>query len=404
MRIAHLTQSYPPMISGAALVVRDLARNQANHGHDLLIITASDRAEAYTVRDGRLQVERLTSRKNPARVGQRYLLWPARAVATALHAFAPDVVHLHEPLVLGWSGLHAGQRLGVPTIFTAHQLPWFAAVYAPRLPGLPRLVELLLWRYARWFLRQCTAVVAATTTIGQIVTNQTGIKVHIIGLGIDLQRYCPQPDNAAENSQLRQKYHLHPTQPILLHVGRLDRDKSVEEVLQAATQVLTRANAQLVIVGDGSQRSALMALSHQLGIADRCHFTGYVAPDSDDLPGLYRLAAVFVTASTLETFGLVVTEAMACGCPVVAAAATCMPEIITPYRNGLLAPPHDPAGLANQLSWLLDHPADAAAIATAGRLQAQKYGLQAMETHYYDLYWAVLPPVPAPLVAPEGLS
>lgn len=404
MRIAHLTQSYPPMISGAALVVQDLARNQADHGHNLLIIAASDRAEAYTVRDGRLQVERLTSRKNPARVGQRYLLWPARAVATALHVFAPDVIHLHEPLVLGWSGLRAGQRLGVPTIFTAHQLPWFAAAYTPRLPGLPRLVELLLWQYARWFLRQCTAVVAATTTIGQIVARQTGVRTHIIGLGIDLQRYSPRPDNAVEDRQLRQKYRLHPTQPVLIHVGRLDKDKSVEEVLRAAAQVFPWADAQLVIVGDGSQRSALMALSQQLGIAERCHFTGYVAPDNDDLPGLYRLATVFVTASTIETFGLVVVEAMACGCPVVAPAATCMPEIITPYRNGLLAPPHEPAALANQLNWLLEHPAEAAAMAAEGKVLAQKYGRMAMFAHYCDLYQAVLPPVTAPLVAPEGLS
>jgi phosphatidylinositol alpha 1,6-mannosyltransferase len=122
------------MISGAALIVQDLAITLANQGCKALVITASDRAQAYTVRDGRLHIERLASRANPARVGQRYLLWPGRAVATALDAFGPDVIHLHEPLLLGWAGLRAARRLGAPVVLTAHQLPWFAAAYAPRLP------------------------------------------------------------------------------------------------------------------------------------------------------------------------------------------------------------------------------------------------------------------------------
>ncbi len=403
MRIAHLTQTYPPMISGAALAACELSERMVAAGHKVLVVTASEQEKGYVTDFHNLKIMRIASRPNPARVGQRYMLWPARDVAAALRAFQPDIVHLHEPLSLGLLGLRAARRLVVPVVYTAHQLPWFAAAYAPRILALPQLVEAGLWRYARWFLGQCTAVTAPTATIAQLITSKTAHQTHAITYSVDLRRFRPQPAFAAEAESLRCKYGLHPTQPVLLHVGRLDKDKSASEVLQAAAQVLPQANAQLLVVGDDSQRKQLVALSHQLGIARRCHFPGYVLPNSPDLPGLYRLATAFVTASTIETFGLVVAEAMACGCPVVAPAATCLPEMIQPYRTGLLVPPHNPTACASHLRWLLDHPVEARAMGAAARKQVEKYGLQQTVSRFLELYAAVLAPAPVRGAIPEGV-
>lgn len=404
MRIAHLTQTYPPMISGAALAACELSERMVAAGHKVLVVTASEREKGYVTDLHNLKIMRLASRPNPARAGQRYMLWPARAVGAALRAFQPDIVHLHEPLSLGLLGLQGARRLGAPVVYTAHQLPWFAAAYAPRILALPRLVEAGLWRYARWFLGQCTAVTAPTATIAQIITEKTAYHAHAIPCGLDLRRFQPRPAYAAEAESLRRKYGLHPTQPVLLHVGRLDKDKSVSEVLLAAAQVLPQANAQLLVVGDGSQRRQLMALSRRLGIARRCHFPGYVLPESPDLPGLYRLATAFVTASTIETFGLVVAEAMACGCPVIAPAATCMPELIRPYRTGLLVPPHNPMALASHLRWMLDHPVQAQAMGREARQEAEKYGMSSMVTRFLALYAAILSLKSVQATMPEAVT
>lgn len=131
MRILQICQSYPPMISGAALAAARLAEGLAAEGHDVLVIAASDRREGYSTQNGRLRIERLPSRPNPARVNQRFLLWPQRAINRLVHAFNPDIIHLHEPLLLGICGLRAARSLNIPVVLTLHQLPWFVAKYTP---------------------------------------------------------------------------------------------------------------------------------------------------------------------------------------------------------------------------------------------------------------------------------
>jgi 1,2-diacylglycerol 3-alpha-glucosyltransferase len=77
MRIAYLTQSYPPMISGAALVVECLAKAMAKRGHQVLVVAASDKGTTCLVKEGNLTLLRLNSLHNPLRVGQRFLVYPA---------------------------------------------------------------------------------------------------------------------------------------------------------------------------------------------------------------------------------------------------------------------------------------------------------------------------------------
>lgn len=391
MRIAHLCQSYPPMISGASLAVQQLASGQAANGHQVLVVAASDRPQGYTVKSGGLQITRLPSRDNPYRVGQRFLLWPQRAIWAVLVRFQPDVIHLHEPFGIGLIGLQAARRLQIPVVFTAHQLPWFAAAYTPNLIGLPRLVEKITWQYARWFLRCCTAVIAPTRTIARIIQERLPYPVQVVNCGTNLQQFQPNPTRATELCQLRHKYGLDPQLPVILHVGRLDVEKQVDLLIEAMAQVMRQIAVQFLIVGDGCQRQRLMQLSQELDIPQQCHFAGYVLPEGD-LPGLYRLASAFITASQIETFGIVVLEAMACGLPVIAADATCMPELVQPYKNGLLVPPNDSAAIAQQIIWLLQRPEVAARWGKAGRMQAQHYGVSRMVQEVIAVYTAVCHP------------
>src|SRR5512143_3698096 len=97
MKIALLAQSYPPMVSGAAIFVQTLAEGMARRGHQVLVLTASDRPSGYSESKGNLTIRRVRSLRNPFRVGQRFALWPFREIAAALEAFQPDVIHLHDP-------------------------------------------------------------------------------------------------------------------------------------------------------------------------------------------------------------------------------------------------------------------------------------------------------------------
>ncbi len=127
MRIAYICQSYPPMVSGAALMAQRLAEGMTRRGHTVLVIAASDRRRAYTDSAGGLRLARLHSLPNPARVGQCFLLWPKRGITAELETFCPDVVHLHDLLSAGLPGLRAAHVADIPVVQTVHQLPWFAS-------------------------------------------------------------------------------------------------------------------------------------------------------------------------------------------------------------------------------------------------------------------------------------
>jgi len=402
MRILQICQSYPPMISGAALAAARLAEGLAAEGHDVMVIAASDRREGYSTQNGRLRIERLPSRPNPARVNQRFLLWPQRAINRLVHAFNPDIIHLHEPLLLGICGLQAARSLNIPVVLTLHQLPWFVAKYTPSFWGSPIRLDWLLWQYGRWFLSRCAAVIAPAKPVADAVRRHAWRTAHIIPNGADLQHFQAAPRTDDEADRLRQRYDLPPDKPVLLHVGRLDVDKNVDAVIQAAALVMQRLDAELLVVGDGCRRPALTAQCEQLGMAARCHFTGFVSPEGD-LPGLYRLASAFMIASDIETFGIVILEAMASALPVVAVRATSIPDLVADRRSGFLVPINDVAGMADKLAWLLQNPEQAKRMGLAGREISLQFSYEALIARHVQLYQAICPQA-RPYFAPHGRS
>jgi glycosyltransferase involved in cell wall biosynthesis len=248
-------------------------------------------------------------------------------------------------------------------------------------------MEKLLWSYGRWYSKKFTALITPTETTSVQVRGILGRTVTTISNGIDLRTFHP-PHEDENGAAIRQKWGLPPDAPILLHVGRLDPDKYSDRVLQAAAQVLEGRNAHLLMVGDGLRKTALMNMCEAMGISDRVHFTGFIST-KQGLPELYRIAHLFITASEIETQGLVLLEAAASGLPIIAVRATCIPEIVHNGVNGFLAEPGDVQGLANGMSALLNDEKMAARMGRASLALAQqhdnRFTLEAHERLYYQL-------------------
>ncbi|MGE5374945.1 MAG: glycosyltransferase [Bacteroidota bacterium] len=385
MRIAYLTQSYPPMISGAALVVENLAKGMAASGHQVLVIAASDTSQTYKVEEGNLTILRLKSVHNPTRVGQRFTPYSRRSVTNALHKFRPETIHSHEPMPISLPAIRYAGEMNVPTIVTIHQLPPTAT---RQLPGPMQVgMEKLLWSYGRWYTQKFTALITPTETTSLQVRKILGRPVNTISNGIDLQTFHPPLPNE-DGVALRKKYDLPPEIPILLHVGRLDPDKNVDRVIQAAALALAGNNAHLLIVGDGLRKPSLMKLCESLDIADRVHFTGFISTEQG-LPEIYRIARLFITASEIETQGLVLLEAAASGLPIVAVRATCIPEIVHDGVNGFLAEPGSIESLSKGIGILLKDGSQMARMGNASLAIAQKHDtrftIEAHEKLYYQL-------------------
>jgi glycosyltransferase involved in cell wall biosynthesis len=353
------------MISGAALVVQRLAQGMVRRGHSVMVLGASDRGQPYEQGEAGVRVARLRAVPNPARVGQRFVLWPGRALAERLRAFQPDVIHLHDPLQIGLAGLQAARRLRVPAVLTVHAMPGLAAAYAPPVPGLRWVIQVVAWSYGTWLAKLCQGIVVPSRVMADLIAERTGLRAHVIGNGVDLQCFHPQAA-PGEADALRARYGLSPELPIILYVGRLDVEKRSDLVLRAAAGPVRAGQAQLVLSGDGRQRRGLERLAERLGIRQQTHFTGFVT-QGDDLAGLYRLATAFAIASEVETQGVAVLEAAASGLPVVTVRATAMPELVEHGVSGYLAAPGDHAAMGAHLSALLAQPRVARAMGLAGR-------------------------------------
>lgn len=169
----------------------------------------------------------------------------------------------------------------------------------------------------------------------------------------------------------------------ILFVGRLEPMKGVETLLEAFSK-LPATSYQLRIVGDGSLRSSLERLAHELGIADRVTFVGNVR--HDDVAKEYAAAEIFCGLSRSEALGNVFLEAQAAGCAVVATKIGGIPDIVQDEQTGLLVPPDDPAAAAAAIQRLLEEESLRKRLTEAGKKHAAAYDWDSIAERYGAVY------------------
>jgi glycosyltransferase involved in cell wall biosynthesis len=394
MRLALVCQSYPPMVSGIAVAVRHLAEGLVSRGHEVLVLSASDRGEAYVEERNGVRLVRLTSIPTPARRNQRWSWWSRDDVDAHLDPFRPQALHLHDPVLGGMVMPAYARERKIPLITTAHALPLYPASQVPDLPGLRSLVEAALWAFASDLIANSQAVVAPSHFTASHIDAHGGTGVVVISNGVDLNRFCPEPASSDEQARLAERFGLDPLRPTILHVGRVDREKNVDDVVRAAAIAMASTDAQLLVVGDGNRLKDVEQLARELGIARRSRFIGFIEPNGD-LPALYRAGTVFAIASELEAEGIVVLEAAACGVPIVAVRATTMPELVEEPGCGFLVPPGDVHAMADRIMQVLRDPAVKRALGQAGRAMAAEHSLDRTLDLHEELYQSLVEPARA---------
>jgi len=378
------------MVSGASLAVQMLADGMAEQGHQVLVLTSSDKDEPYLLQEETLTVYHHRSYLNPFRVGQRYTGAAHRKNTKLLRDFAPDIIHTHDPFQFAFTSLKYARKKNIPVTITTHQLPWFIKAYLPEWPGVRNFIEKIFWGYSNWLLRKFDRVISPTHTIAGVIQQKTGVRPFVINYGIELDNFHNGKKDKFVESIFRKRFDIPLDVPILLHVGRLDVDKSVEIVVRAAARSMARSDAHLLVVGDGTEKVRLMRLCKELGIEGRSHFPGYVT-SRQDLADVYRMADIFITASEIETQGIVLLEAAACGLPIVAVNATCIPEIVEHGLNGFLVAPRDVVSMADHLSLLLSDRNKARIMGTSGCSISKNFSKQkTIDEHVYLYANAIL--------------
>ncbi len=315
MRVAIVAESFLPHVNGVSNSVVRILEHLRRTGHEALVIapdTPPGQPPADRVHDG-IRVHRVPSRMFP-KVTTLPLGVPTPRLTSVLREFNPDVVHLASPALLGWGGVRAARRLGVPTVAVYQtDVPGFAASY-----GIG-ITTRAAWAWFRHLHRLADRTLAPSSATMETLVSHGIPRVHHWARGVDVMGYAP----SARDEALRRQWSPR-GKPIVGFVGRLAPEKHVERLVGLAADDAV----QLVIVGEGVDRAKLQSAM------PTAVFTG--ALYGEELAAAYASMDVFVHAGEHETFCQVVQEALASGLPVIAPDAGGPRDLVTPWRTGLL--------------------------------------------------------------------
>ncbi|WFB06336.1 glycosyltransferase family 1 protein [Streptomyces sp. LX-29] len=345
MRVAIVTESFPPDVNGVAHCALQTARHLHRRGHHPLVIAPAGPQDAPTDADVAhdFPVVRIPSLPLPGYPQVRVAL-PSRRLATALTAHGTEIVHLASPFVLGARGMSAALRLRLPAV----------AVYQTDLGGYARTYlgagEAAAWRRIRAVHTAADRTLAPSTAAARDLEEHGVPRVALWPRGVDSVRFHPL------RRDLGLRRGLAPGGELLVgYVGRLAPEKSVH--LLAPVSELP--GVRVVIVGDGPDEPALRAAM------PRARFLG--RRTGGELARVFASLDVFAHTGAQETFCQTVQEAQASGVPVVAPAVGGPLDLVDHGRTGLLVPPGDAVALREAVSVLAADPALRVRLAHQGR-------------------------------------
>ena len=350
-RVLVVSWEYPPIVEGGlARAVRKLTENLATAGHDVHVLTrGGDHAPAEEERHG-VTVHRVREPAFPRDDLDAFLAWVAQMNADMLAAGAElrerfdfDVLHSHDWLV-AVAAQRLAARMAVPWVVTVH-----ATEHGRHQGWIEKHPQSYIHGVEKRMVHRADRVIACSKYMqGHIaeVFDLPRTAVTVIPNGID-----PSDLHVPEDLEtLRAKY-AKPDDKLVLLAGRLVYEKGFQVALDALPSVIERVgNVRFLVAGTGTHEAELRKQATRLGLDRYGTFAGWLGDDA--LHGLYRIADLCVIPSLYEPFGLVALEAMASGCPCVAADTGGLREVV-PRAVGLRFRADDAAALGRTIERVL---------------------------------------------------
>ncbi|GAA0709037.1 glycosyltransferase family 1 protein [Dokdonella soli] len=325
MRVAIVTETWPPEINGVALTVQSLARGLQGLGHSVELVRPRQEGEPGMVPPDGFEQVLLPGASLPRYPGLRFGLPAHRTLHRRWSACRPDVLYIATEGPLGLTALGASRRLGIPACTGFHtRFDDFASHY-----GLSFLTP-IVFAYLRRFHNRASATLVPTTELAEFLGANGFHDVRLLRRAVDTELFRPDRRDEA----LRAEWGLAAGDLAIIHVGRIAPEKNLELAVRAFHAIKADApRARFVIVGDGPARATLAAQHPDIV------FTGIRR--GEDLARHYASGDLFLFPSLTETFGNVTLEALASGVPVVAFDYGAAHEHIHDVRAGSRVPRGD---------------------------------------------------------------
>jgi glycosyltransferase involved in cell wall biosynthesis len=338
MRIAMITETYPPEVNGVARTVQEMVEGLRARGHTIDLVRPRQNGHDRPVVDGNL-VETLARGFAIPRYPQLKMGLPAKGeLKRAWSNVRPDIVHIATEGPLGWSALAAARELKLPVATDFHtNFQTYSCHYGMAWLASPVMA------YLRRFHNRADCTMVPTGELADELTAAGFRGLRVVGRGVNPAVFSPQ----RRSPELRATWGAGDDTPVALCVSRFAREKNFPLVLRAYEAMRQlRPDTKLVLVGDGPMAEQLRKRNVGYLIAGRLV--------NGKLSAHYASADVFLFPSTSETFGNVTLEAMASGLGIVAYRYAAARQHLEHGHSALLPAPDDEQGFiaaARQLAW-----------------------------------------------------
>ena len=340
MNILMITNTYLPFIGGVERSVKIFTEEYRRMGHKVIIVAPSFENMPTDETD----VIRVPALQNFNGTDFSVQLPIPGILHNALKDFHPDIVHSHHPFLMGDSALRVAAQFKVPIVFTFHTFYERYTHYVPGdSPALKRFVIALATGYANL----CDHVFAPSNSVADVLIKRgVNTPVDVVPTGIELEEFAK-----GDGLRFRKAMGIPLKAFVIGFVSRIAPEKNVRYLGEVVCRFLrSNENTCFLMIGKGPSEDYIKDIFHKYNLFHRFFHPGTLV--SQPLIDAYHAMDVFVFASRTETQGLVVTEALASGVPVVAVDGPGIGEIVMDYTNGRLLKNYDPDAFCDALLWV----------------------------------------------------
>ena len=373
MRVLHVSWEYPPIVyGGLGRHVQALTAAQAARGDDVTVLTqTAERTMSISQEDG-IRVIRAPHDPPEVPFGEATLLaWvlgmQTGMIRAAAGADSFDVIHAHD-----WVTAHAG--IALRDVLGARALvATIHATEAGRHQGwLPGPLSDAIHSIEHWLVHESDGVITCSSHMREEVMQLFATPadhVSVIANGIDVQRWCAQPDHTAHAREVHAR-----TGPLLVFVGRLEWEKGAHTLIDALPRLRRRIpGVRAVIAGRGGHADELQRQVRARRLGSVVDFVGWLP--EPELHGLVAAADALVVPSLYEPFGMVALEGAALGAPLVVARTGGLAEFVDDGATGRVFEPGDVESLADAVTEAIRDQEGSRHMAEAAHRKAQEsYG------------------------------
>jgi glycosyltransferase involved in cell wall biosynthesis len=327
MNILMMSNTYSPHVGGVARSIDAFSNEYRRRGHSVVIIAPTFKNSIKNEQN----IIRIPAIQNFNGSDFSVALPIPGKISSVVKEFEPDVIHSHHPFLIGSSALRVAHTYDIPLVFTHHTK---YEEYTHYVPGDSKLLQQFVINLSINYANLCDLVFTPSESIRELIIKR-GVSTSITTLptGVDTRIYAH-----ANGRKFRQTLGIPENAFVIGHLGRLAKEKNLEFLSEAIIKFMLKSpqsmNYCFLLVGTGPMKTSIIEKFSSNGLSNRVFTVGLL--DKNEVVNAYSAMDLFAFSSKSETQGMVITEAMAAGTPVVAIDAPGVREVVKNNVNGKL--------------------------------------------------------------------